>query len=442
MRPDFISIEGLSFGYGANTKVLKDISLKVSAGESMAIIGPSGCGKSTLLRILSGILDGLPNNHLSGNVKVNGEDPSAYRKRGKLGFMFQEANLLPYRTVKENVSFPLEASGKRDDRKVEELLEVVGLGDSKNLMPSQLSGGMKTRVAMARSFVVEPSLLLLDEPYSALDIAWKSALYSELEKLKERFGTTVILVTHDVQEAVLLCDQVLAINKFGEKQQWLSTAAEPPIKERLQNISNFLRRDSAQEALISLQQSIMINGLRSFVSKSEAMNLVDQMIDAAGNPHSESLVPPHFLDAIRPYATAPDVGAALLHAFDKGVSSDFKYLLIWDILENPALDLEVRTQILEFYLQNLESFALKSQLWHQTLDAAAYLDLLRQRLSKESRPHPLKKWIYLCDLFAISSNSDAPKYLEEVLQGQVPHLKDSLSQQAAQAVLQKIKQEA
>lgn len=211
----FLKSENIDFEYAAGKKVLNGVSITLDKSKTLAIVGASGCGKSTFLRIISGILPQTENNTLNGQILINNQTPNHYRKSGKLAFMFQEPTLMPNLTVKENIALPLKIIGIKDEARVERLLQTVGLEDFANYLPKELSGGMKTRVALARSFVTGPELLLLDEPFSALDIAWKSKLYIELEKLREQFHTTVIFVTHDVQEALLLSNNVIVLGKSG-----------------------------------------------------------------------------------------------------------------------------------------------------------------------------------------------------------------------------------
>lgn len=204
-----------SFGYAAERPVLRGVELTIGAGETTAILGASGCGKSTLLRVLSGILPSNPKHRFIGSVDLFGQSPHAYRTSGRLAYMFQEPTLFPNRTVRDNVALPLELMGIRNGGLVDEMLSVVGLHEFDDYLPRQLSGGMRTRVALARSFVTKPELLLLDEPFAALDLTWKRDLYSSLSNLKGRFGTTTVMVTHDLQEAVFSANRILVIARNG-----------------------------------------------------------------------------------------------------------------------------------------------------------------------------------------------------------------------------------
>lgn len=249
-------VSNMSFGYNNASNVLNGINIDVQIGSTMAIVGASGCGKSTLLRLISGILPSSNKELLKGNVSINGLEPNVYIKQGKLAFMFQEATLMPNLTVKENIALPLKIRGEKNSDKVNELIKIVGLAEFADYLPKQLSGGMKTRVSLARSFITQPELLLLDEPFSALDIAWKSKLYIELERLRERYNTTVIIVTHDVQEALLLANQVIVLSKEGNVKANYSVKSQFSIAERVNNISSFLKEVYA-DYMIPIQENIM-----------------------------------------------------------------------------------------------------------------------------------------------------------------------------------------
>ncbi len=180
--------------------VVDDVDLKVAAGECVAVRGPSGAGKSTLLALLAGLdrptagsvlIDGQPIEHL-------GEDELALLRREKIGFVFQAFQLLPNLTARENVQFPLDLLGRRNSgRRAQELLADVGLLERGHHYPSQLSGGEQQRVALARAFAAEPRILLGDEPTGNLDSMTGAAVLDVMMALRDRFGSTLVLVTHD-----------------------------------------------------------------------------------------------------------------------------------------------------------------------------------------------------------------------------------------------------
>lgn len=210
-----VRVENLFFGYTKSRSVLQDVSFSVNGGDTLGLLGVSGCGKSTLMRILSGLLTAESPHVLSGGVEIDGMSPVAYRRTGKLSFMFQEPTLLPHLSVRKNVELPFRIKGISSPARLEEIIDTVGLANYVDYLPSALSGGMKTRVSLARSFVTEPDLLLLDEPFSALDVGWKAKLYDELIALQKNYNTTVILVTHDVEEALSLSHHLLLLGIRG-----------------------------------------------------------------------------------------------------------------------------------------------------------------------------------------------------------------------------------
>jgi NitT/TauT family transport system ATP-binding protein len=251
-----LQISNISFGYSQLSNVLNGISVDVNKGETLSVVGASGCGKSTLLKLVSGILPNLKSDTYSGNILIDDKCPNEYIKEGKLAFMFQEATLMPNLTAKENIALPLKIKGIKDENKVNELIEIVGLTEYANYLPQQLSGGMKTRVSLARSFVTQPELLLLDEPFSALDIAWKSKLYVELENLRNKYNTTVVIVTHDVQEALLLANKLVVLSKDGIIKADYTIHSNFSITDRVYNISAFMTEVYA-DYMIPIQENIM-----------------------------------------------------------------------------------------------------------------------------------------------------------------------------------------
>jgi len=261
----FITGENVSFRYTREKAVLDDVSFALHKSHTLSIVGASGCGKSTLLRIISGILPNAKDNRLSGKVSINGQTPDEYRRSGKLAFMFQESTLMPNLTVRQNITLPLKIKGLEDNEKVNGLLRIVGLTDYADYLPKHLSGGMKTRVALARSFATGPQLLLLDEPFSALDIAWKRNLYIELEKLREQYHTTVVFVTHDVQEALLLSNQLIVMSHTGRVKECHQVQSSKALVDRVYDIPGFMNEIYA-DYLIPIQSSIMSDGYKDSVS--------------------------------------------------------------------------------------------------------------------------------------------------------------------------------
>ncbi len=193
-------------GGGAVT-ALRDISLTVDRREFVSIVGPSGCGKTTLLELLAGL-----RSPTSGTIHVNGELVTG--PRPSIGVVFQEESTFPWRTVRENVEFGLQMSGMPKRQRaapVEAMISLVGLEDFTDAYPHQLSGGMRQRVAIARTLVTEPEIVVMDEPFGALDEQTRLILGGEVLGLAAQTGATVVLVTHSIQEAALLSDRVVVM---------------------------------------------------------------------------------------------------------------------------------------------------------------------------------------------------------------------------------------
>ena len=197
-------------GKGSSVSALEDVDLTVADGEFVSLIGPSGCGKSTLLRLIADL-----DQPTSGTVEVFGKPAQRARLDHDYGIAFQQAGLLPWRSVTANVELPLELHGMdrraRRDR-VGELLELVGLSDFAMHYPDQLSGGMQQRVAIARSLAEKPKLLLMDEPFGALDEITRERMQNELVRIGAETGAAVVFVTHSIPEAVFLSDRVVVMS--------------------------------------------------------------------------------------------------------------------------------------------------------------------------------------------------------------------------------------
>lgn len=194
---------------GGAAPALGPISFDVEDDQFVCVVGPSGCGKSTLIRVLGGLLPAT-----SGEARC--DDELINRPLSQFAIMFQDANLMPWRTVLDNIALPLEIAGVPRARRYEmvrSLLPQLHLEDCERLYPAELSGGMAQRAALGRVFVQQPRVLLLDEPFGALDAFTREKLSLELLRLRQRFMQTIIMVTHDISEAVLLADRVLVISR-------------------------------------------------------------------------------------------------------------------------------------------------------------------------------------------------------------------------------------
>ena len=218
-------------GRGKNLSVLEDINLTIDDGEFVCLLGPSGCGKTTLLRLIAGL-----DNPTSGEIVANGEvveNPS-----GDRAVIFQQYSLFPWLTVLQNVTFGLEMSGGSKEENVkaaERYLKSVGLLEFKDSYPHELSGGMKQRVAIIRSLLNHSPILLMDEPFSALDMQNRHKLQEQLIGVWKRFENTIVFVTHDVDEAVYLADKIVLLDKNpGKIAEVISVDLERPRKRESQ----------------------------------------------------------------------------------------------------------------------------------------------------------------------------------------------------------------
>lgn len=195
---------------GNDVKALDHINLDVKKGEFISLVGPSGCGKTTLLRIIADLLEPT-----GGMVRVSGLTPKEVRLQQKYGIVFQSPVLFDWRTVKKNVELPLEImyqDKKERSQRADKMLEMVGLCDFADHYPQQLSGGMQQRVGIARAFAIRPEILLMDEPFSALDEFTKEKLHEDLLRIWSKTNKTVVFVTHNIAESVFLSDRVCVLS--------------------------------------------------------------------------------------------------------------------------------------------------------------------------------------------------------------------------------------
>jgi NitT/TauT family transport system ATP-binding protein len=201
-----ISIDYITHTFrGQKAPTLKEIELGIEPGENVALIGRSGCGKSTLLHMVAGLL--FPS---QGCVRINAHQVT--RPSAKWNMMFQKPSLYPWMSVRENASLGLVFAGEKDPQRVENLLKLVGLADKMDANVQSLSGGQQQRVALARSLATRPDVLLLDEPFSALDAFTRSSLQDEVAAIADEQDLNMVLVTHDIEEAVAMADRVLIMS--------------------------------------------------------------------------------------------------------------------------------------------------------------------------------------------------------------------------------------
>ena len=211
---DYLKVEALSKSYLVNKPIFDQVGFSIGKGEFVCIIGHSGCGKTTILNVLAGL-----DNPTSGHVFMEGREikgPSLER-----GVVFQSHALMPWLTVRRNIAFAVKSrwpdwNAKDVDTHVEKYIDLVGLTDSIDKKPSQLSGGMKQRVGIARAFSIQPKMLLLDEPFGALDALTRGSIQDELMRIVRETRQTVFMITHDVDEAIFLSDRILLMTNGSE----------------------------------------------------------------------------------------------------------------------------------------------------------------------------------------------------------------------------------
>ncbi len=208
----FLEIKDLNYSYhtkAGETKALSGIDISVKKGEFLAIVGPSGCGKSTLLNLVAGLLD-----FREGSISIEGTPVQEHRE--KIGYMLQKDHLLPWRTTEENIRLGLEINRMQTKEKqelMEHLLRQYGLYEFRKVKPKELSGGMRQRAALIRTLVMEPELLLLDEPFSALDYQTRLSVADDIYEILKKEGKTAVLITHDIAEAISMAERIIVLTR-------------------------------------------------------------------------------------------------------------------------------------------------------------------------------------------------------------------------------------
>lgn len=233
--------------------VLRDISFTVPDHQVVGIVGPSGCGKSSLMRVIGGLLQPT-----SGSVQLGGLTPDAARAQKYIGFAFQEPVLLPWLSVSGNITLPDEigsSAANTHQEDLTDLLNLVGLDMFRSYLPDQLSGGMKQRVALARALYTKPKVLLLDEPFGALDLWLRTKLMIDVANILRSHKTTALMVTHDVTEAIMICDKVYVFSsRPGRIVREVNVAFNEPRNMDL--LRDRLFRASVEELQDALMQQL------------------------------------------------------------------------------------------------------------------------------------------------------------------------------------------
>jgi NitT/TauT family transport system ATP-binding protein len=226
-------------GRDASVEAIREISLEIPENEFVTLIGPSGCGKSTLLRIVGGLIPPT-----SGRVEIRGRSPKDAQRAKDIGFVFQAPALLPWRTVADNIELPFALNrGAGTDRlcSTEEILALVGLSAFAKAHPYQLSGGMQQRVAIARALIFDPALLLMDEPFGALDEITREGMRYELLRIWSQAKKTVVFVTHSIPEAIVLSDRVVVMSpRPGEIREIIRIELPRPRGEEIESSPEFV----------------------------------------------------------------------------------------------------------------------------------------------------------------------------------------------------------
>jgi NitT/TauT family transport system ATP-binding protein len=249
---NFLSLKKLNFSYNNSgrltKKIINKLSLEIFQGEIVSLVGFSGCGKTTLIRLIAGIL--LPK---SGTISLLGQTIVQARDKGLLNYVPQQNALLPHLTVRENILLPLKVRERKvDNNELRELLQVMSLEKIQDLYPKQLSGGLSQRVATARALVTNPALLLMDEPFASLDEFSREKINEDLLKWQSKHHTTIVFVTHNIQEAVFLSQRV-----FVMSNPYAKIATEIKVSAR--------RRDKAFRSSILFNN--YANQIRKYISK-------------------------------------------------------------------------------------------------------------------------------------------------------------------------------
>jgi iron(III) transport system ATP-binding protein len=258
-----VSLKGVSRRYG-DVAAVKDLSLEVKPGELVALLGPSGCGKTTTLRLVAGFLAPEAGEIWVGDRCLSSSATIVPPERRRMAMIFQSYALWPHMTVAQNVGYGLRfkrsLAGAERDRKVTEMLRVVQLAGYEARYPGELSGGQQQRVAVARALVVEPEILLLDEPLSNLDANLREEMRFEIRRLHEAFGITTLYVTHDQAEAMVISDRIAVLDRGRVAQ--VGTADEVFLRPRTRFVAEFIGKTNLVEGVAVAADTIAVGSLR------------------------------------------------------------------------------------------------------------------------------------------------------------------------------------
>jgi ABC-type nitrate/sulfonate/bicarbonate transport system ATPase subunit len=403
-----LKVENIKFGYSKDRIILNDISFDLERSHSMGILGISGSGKSTLIRIITGLIASNPSNYYEGNISFDGQSSEKIRAQAKLSFMFQESSLLPDRNVFENVALPLRILNQFNHEKVNEMIDLVGLGDAVNKFPKDLSGGMKTRTALARSFITSPAYLFLDEPFVSLDLPKKTDLYNTLFDLTRKFNTSIIIVSHDIEEVVYLTNRICILSKTGRILDRISIEEKLPREFEYTEVVKKL-----SDKITYINNLIYLDSARGEATQKDFAKYMKFIKESVGTPEENSVLVEKSIDRLRKFTNDAAVNKELLSLWSSA-NKILKYKLVWDILNFEELSIDHHTRIFEFVFSNLVEFSELSFPFYK-VEHSDLLHALYQRINDPEIPAS-KKWIYLCNLPAIKDTTDALPLLREIIE--------------------------